>query len=169
MPGMTRKTGAALRLMPTEHDTDASDLRERETLPPPAPMPARSPLPADATALAEIGYYEDPETWKGYDESRFLHRATKHVVQGMNLILQERQAKKQEYDIEEIVQRQRVLFEDAIGGKLDRLGDRVSGSEDAVKKLEARIKELEEKFKAEVARLETEIQIVRTLAAGQRP
>lgn len=107
-----------------DRDTDAAELdpnTDRKTLPPPPPTNPPSDIESDARSSAAHRY-------PGYDESNFMHRATAAVIDGTNALL----AAKQTYDIEAILQRQRVLFEETIGPKLDTIAGRVTATEDGL-------------------------------------
>lgn len=157
---LPRAMQTALRLvnMPTDED-------DRDTLPPSAPITGmRPPPPEGANTLEEIAHYEDPEAWSGYDESKFLHRATAAVIKGTNALLKA----KQESDIEAILKRQTVLFQDALKPEFSALKGQIGKNEDAVKALERKLEDVKEHLRSEVSRLETEIQRVRALATGQQ-
>lgn len=90
------------------------------------------------------------DRFPGYDESNFMHRATAAVIDGTNALL----AAKQTYDIEAILQRQRVLFEETITPKLDNIAGRVKATEDGLtalrrdfETLKARMDEFERQAK----------------------
>jgi hypothetical protein len=120
MPVMTN-SGVCLRLMPTDNDDEQPD-----TIRPPAGNTSVLPPPPEGTStLEEIAKAEEApvEEWAGYDESKFMHRATAAIVNGTNALLKA----KQEWDIPTIVQRQRVLFEEAIVPKLNSLATRLDG------------------------------------------
>jgi hypothetical protein len=88
----------------------------------PPSAPAASPLLAmPPAARVPEEAKQSAETWPGYDESNFMHRATAAVIDGTNALLNARHT----HDIETIMQRQRALFQEAIVPKLDRLASRV--------------------------------------------
>jgi hypothetical protein len=75
LPSM-KTNGARLRLMPTDQD-------DRDTLPPEAgPVTEMRPPPDGLSPLEEISYRESPENWAGFDEQKFMHRATAAVING---------------------------------------------------------------------------------------
>lgn len=115
-PGM-KTNGARLRLM--SNDTD-----DRDTMPPSAPMTLLPPVGTVST-LEEIavGEQEPVESWEGYNEGKFLHRATAAVINGTDALLKA----KQTWDIEAIIQRQRVLFEETVSTKFNVVIQRVDG------------------------------------------
>jgi len=157
MPSMTNRSGVCLRLMTTDYD---SDDELPDTIPPPAgdaPSVLPSAPPEGTSTLEEIAKNEDPANWAGYDESKFMHRATKAVIAGTNELLKARQI----WDIESIVKRQSVLFTDALKPQFDALGTRIGENETAVSALRRELHELKQKFEQEVSRLEGEIASLR--------
>ena len=109
-----------LRLIMTQDDQDLPS-EERDTLPPSGPL-SETP-PAGTSTLEEIAHAEDSpaESWDGYDESKFMHRATAAIINGTNVLLKV----KQTHDIEAILHRQRVLFEEAVSEKFERFTRRL--------------------------------------------
>jgi hypothetical protein len=130
----------------------STDQDDRDTLPPTAATEPPSAIDSDARLSAAVRF-------PGYDESNFMHRATAAVIDGTNALL----AAKQTYDIEAILQRQRVLFEETIGPKLDTIAGRVTHAETGLadlrkefEQLKTRMGELERRIGKEGASVAAE-------------
>ena len=120
-PGMTNR---ALRLISSNMTTDQDENELRDTQPPGAITSILPPPPPEgASTLEEIAHNEDPATWAGFNESKFMHRATKAVIDGTNELLKARQI----WDIEAIVRRQSLLFQEALEPKFQALATRLDG------------------------------------------
>jgi CHASE1-domain containing sensor protein len=72
-----------------------------------------------------------------------MHRATAAIINGTNVLLKF----KQEHDVEAIIQRQRVLFEEVVTTKLDvvvrRVDDDMKDLRAELKLMKARMAEIE--------------------------
>lgn len=138
----------ALKLVKMPHDDE--DLHD--TLPP-TPDTEPPPAPEGISTLEEVARNEDPESWAGYDESKFMHRATASVIK----LTTELMNAKQTWDIEAIVKRQAVLFGDEIKPQFKAIGDRIGRNEVAVNELRSELARMREEFQAKINHLEAEI------------
>lgn len=140
------KTGAHLRLM-------SDNTRDDPTQPPSKPFTEEPPSnpgavlqaippPARAPSLRP-----DPNSWE--------HKQLQLLVAALD----ESKAARAALDVEAIVQRQRVLFEAAIGPKLDTIAERLTQTEGDIKDLKGLRAEFE-KMKIRMSQIETKLGLV---------